>query len=136
MDAFDHVGLEVLSRAECEELLARTPVGRVAFVSDGDVEIFPVNYRWHRGHIVFQTAAGKKLDAAARHVPVTFEIDGWDDRTQTGWSVIVVGRASAVEDDDEIAELGTLGLRPWAPSVRRRRWVRIQPYDISGRKIA
>jgi nitroimidazol reductase NimA-like FMN-containing flavoprotein (pyridoxamine 5'-phosphate oxidase superfamily) len=131
----DHAGLGVLDRRACDELLATTPVGRVAFVSDGDIVILPVNYRFHDGAVVFRTTAGAKLEAAARHSSVSFEIDGWDSQTQTGWSVLVKGVAVEILDDETAGDLFGLGLRPWSDAVERRRWVRIRPDEVTGRKI-
>ena len=131
----DHVGLEVLSNAQCDELLADNTIGRLAFVSDGDVVIFPVNYRYTNHTIVFRTADGTKLDVAANHQPVAFEIDGYDLESKTGWSVLVKGIARYVMEETEEAELADLDLRPWAPLTRVRRWVRISPEEITGRKI-
>ncbi len=131
----DHAGLEVLTRAECDHLLATTPIGRVAFQSDGEIEVLPVNFVWIDGTVAFRTAAGAKLEAAARHAPVSFEIDSWDPETRTGWSVLVKGVSIEILEEDDEASLKTTGLRPWAEAVERRRWVRIRPDDITGRKI-
>jgi nitroimidazol reductase NimA-like FMN-containing flavoprotein (pyridoxamine 5'-phosphate oxidase superfamily) len=131
----DHVGLEVLSNAQCDELLTDNTIGRLAFVSDGDVVIFPVNYRYTNHTIVFRTADGTKLDVAANQQPVAFEIDGYDLDSKTGWSVLVKGIARYVMEETEEAELADLDLRPWAPLTRVRRWVRISPEEITGRKI-
>jgi hypothetical protein len=108
----------------------------VAFVADGEVIILPVNYRFHEGAIVFRTAVGAKLEAAARHAPMSFEIDGWDEETQTGWSVLVRGTSVDVLDEEDAEDLFHLGLRPWSNAADRRRWIRIRPDDISGRKIS
>ncbi len=131
----DHIGLEVLSNAECDALLDSTRIGRIAFVADGDVVIFPVNYRYIDHTIVFRTADGTKLEVAANHQPVAFEIDGYDLDTKTGWSVLVKGIARYVLEDEEEAMLAKLDLRPWAPLTQVRRWVRISPEEITGRKI-
>lgn len=131
----DHVGLEVLTEAECDSLLATTTIGRMAFVADGDVVIFPVNYRYRNHTIVFRTADGTKLEVAANHQPVAFEIDGYDTEAKTGWSVLVKGIARYVVDEAAEAELDDLDLRPWAPLTQVRRWVRITPEEITGRKI-
>ena len=40
----DHSGLGVLSTRECFDRIAGTPVGRIAFVSNGDPLILPVNH--------------------------------------------------------------------------------------------
>ena len=57
-------GLEVLSDAECRTLLAGQDVGRVA-VANGGPAILPVVYALLDGDVVFRTAPGEKLIAAA-----------------------------------------------------------------------
>lgn len=131
----DHAGMEVMAPDECNNRLASTPVGRVAFIADGDVTILPINYRFHDGAIVFRTASGSKLEAASHHAPVAFEIDGWDQATQTGWSVLIKGTAVEVLADDEADWEFGIDLRPWSETVERRWWVRIRPDEITGRKI-
>ena len=131
----DHIGLEILSNAECDALLAENLIGRIGFVADGDVVIFPVNYRFTDHTIGFRTAGGTKLEVAANHQPVAFEIDGYDTEAKTGWSVLVKGIARYVVEDEEEAMLADLDLRPWAPLTQVRRWVRISPEEITGRKI-
>ena len=131
----DHAGMVVMSRTECTERLASTPVGRVAFVAAGEVEVLPVNYAWDGHSIVFRTTIGAKLEAAAHHAPITFEIDGWDETTRTGWSVLVKGTGTEVLSEEEASKLFSTGLRPWASATERRRWVRIRPDEVSGRKI-
>ena len=66
---------------------------------------------------------------------VAFEIDGYDLEAKTGWSVLVKGIARYVLEDEEEAMLAQLDLRPWAPLTQVRRWVRISPEEITGRKI-
>ena len=131
----DHGGLEVLTLEECERLLASQQIGRIAFISAGEPMILPVNYRVHDGHIVFRTTTGDKLDAARNASSVGFEVDDWDVDAQTGWSVVIAGAARDVEDDEQIAELEALGLRPWADAVDRSNWVRVFPHEVSGRRI-
>ncbi|MDH4119145.1 MAG: pyridoxamine 5'-phosphate oxidase family protein [Acidimicrobiia bacterium] len=131
----DHAGLVVMGVAEADALLASQSVGRIAFVADGEVVILPINYRMHEGTIVFRTSEGAKLEAGARHASVAFEIDGWDVESQTGWSVLVKGTAVEVLTDDEANALFDLGLRPWAAATEKRRWVRVRPDEITGRKI-
>jgi len=131
----DHGGLEVLKLDECRRLLASQQIGRLAFISAGEPLIMPLNYRMYQGDIVFRTTTGEKLNAARNAASVGFEADEWDADTQTGWSVIVSGRAQDVDDPDVITELNELGLRPWADVVDRNDWVRIVPHEISGRRI-
>jgi hypothetical protein len=65
---------------------------------------------------------------------VAFEADGYDERTRSGWSVLVNGRAHAIYEEAEIQRLSRLGLRPWAGAEERPFWIRIHPTSISGRR--
>ncbi len=132
----DRFGLQILSSDECDRLLGSAVIGRVAFVVDGEPVILPVNYRYHEGTIVIRTAAGEKLDAAGLAAPVAFEIDDWDETTETGWSVLVRGTMEEVYRPEEVAELAHLHLRPWSNPEARRIWVRIRPDEITGRRLA
>jgi nitroimidazol reductase NimA-like FMN-containing flavoprotein (pyridoxamine 5'-phosphate oxidase superfamily) len=131
----DHEGLEIMPPRVCDELLAASEVGRVAFLDAGAPVIFPVNFQFHEGHIVFRTSPGSKLQAAGRRYEVAFEIDDWDAGRRTGWSVIVRGTAEEVASEGDLEVLFGLGLRPWADQTERLQWVRIVPNDITGRRI-
>jgi len=130
----DHAGLEILPFGRCLELLATVPVGRVSFFADGEIVTLPVNYVVDGQDPVFRTAHGSKLSAAEGQDLVAFEADAYDDASQSGWSVLVSGRAQAVYEADEIRRLSRLGLRPWVSDEDRSFWVRIRPTSISGRR--
>ena len=137
IDAFptDRRGLEILSLAECEGLLALGEIGRVAVVVAGEPFIVPVNYRYHHQNVIFRTAAGDKLDVMALRSPVAFQIDGWYPASRTGWSVLVRGISEEVYEEAELKELADLGLEPWAPELQPLTWLRIRSQEISGRRI-
>ena len=86
----DYGGLEILPFERCLELLAAVPVGRVSFFADGEIVVLPVNYVMDGPDPVFRTARGSKLSAAEGQNVVAFEADGYDERTRTGWSVLVL----------------------------------------------
>lgn len=131
----DRTGLEVLAVDECLRLIDQTPVGRVAFVTDGLPTILPVNHRLDGWRIVFRTSAGAKLTVATLARPLAFEVDGFDADTRTGWSVLVRGTAEAIWSTEDERALDELGLEPWADAVDRARWVAIHPDEITGRRI-
>lgn len=133
--ATDHRGLDVLSFDECLDRLRRTHVGRLGFVSAGESVILPVNHGMVGDHVVFRTMPGSKMDVAVAAGNVAYEIDGWDDRTQTGWSVLVKGTAEVVYDSEETARYDLLRLRSWADPAGLGQWVRIRPLEITGREI-
>lgn len=131
----EHTGYEVLDEAECDALLRATPIGRVAFVAAGRPVALPVNYRWHDGSVVFRSREGQKLHAAASGQQVCFEIDGWDARARTGWSVLVKGVANEVTAWAETEELEQLDLVPWSRGGWSECWVRITAEELSGRRF-
>ena len=130
----DHAGLEILPFDVCLQLLATVPVGRVSFLADGEIVVLPVNHVVDGQDPVFRTARGSKLSAAEGQDLVAFEADSYDERTQSGWSVLVNGRAQAVYEEAEIRRLSRLGLHPWVTAVDRPFWVRIRPTSITGRQ--
>jgi nitroimidazol reductase NimA-like FMN-containing flavoprotein (pyridoxamine 5'-phosphate oxidase superfamily) len=131
----DHGGLEILPFERCLQLLATVPVGRVSFFADGEIVVLPVNHGMDGQDPVFRTGRGSKLSAAEGQSVVAFEADGYDERTQTGWSVLVNGRAHAIYEEAEIQRLSRLGLRPWVSAADRPFWIRIRPASITGRRI-
>ena len=130
----DHAGLEVLPFDSCLQLLAAVSVGRVGFVLDGEVMVLPVNFVVDGQSVVFRSASGSKLYCAKDSDTVAFEADNYDDITESGWSVMVKGRAEVVEDDAEIARLSGLGLYSWAGPQDRPFWIRVRPTSVTGRR--
>ncbi len=106
--ATDRHGLEVLSESACWARLANTPVGRIAFIFDGEPAILPVNHALSDHSIVFRTAVGSKLHAARTAQIVAFEVDGMDAASRAGWSVLARGR---LDEAIENASQGPLGAR-------------------------
>jgi len=131
----DHSGLGVLSHDECLRRIRDTQIGRVAFVDDGEPMILPVNHGLDGDAVVFLTAPGAKLLAADRELPVAFEVDAYDADRRAGWSVLVRGTASTVEDPAEVSRLNQLGVSPWADLAERINWVRIRTYSLTGREV-
>ena len=130
----DHAGLEILPFDRCLQLLAAVPVGRVSFFAEGEIVVLPVNHVMDGQDPVFRTARGSKLSAAEGQNVAAFEADGYDERTRSGWSVLVTGRAYAIYEEAEIQRLSRLGLHPWVSAVDRPFWIRIQPTSINGRQ--
>jgi len=134
--ATDHAGLEILHLGDCFRLLESAPVGRIGFLSRGEVVILPVNFLLDGQDVVFRTGTGSKLGSAEIGHYVGFEVDAYDSAAHTGWSVVVTGLAEVVESDAECARLDALGLQSWGGQDTDRSWVRIRPASISGRRIA
>jgi uncharacterized protein len=129
-----HEGLGLLTREQCLDHLRRGGVGRVGLTMHGLPVILPVNFVFVDGDVVFRTGEGTKLQAAAENTVVAFELDAYDDRNESGWSVLVVGHSSTVTDQRDVARLATYDIAPWADGGRAS-YVRVPPQLVSGRQI-
>lgn len=125
----------VIDKAQCLELVASTPVGRLGFNTDAGPMVLPVNFALAGDLIIFRTVEGEKLSAAAAGQPVCFEVDQWDADKRTGWSVVITGVAHEVTDWAEQEQLENLGLVPWSREQWRPMWVKVEPAIISGRVL-
>lgn len=98
--------------------------------------IRPVNYLFDERSqaVVFRTAPGTKFHALLRSANAAFEIDGIDEASRTGWSVIVRGVTDEVTDRSEIQRLDGLRLESWAPGPKEH-WMHIRAWTVSGRRI-
>jgi len=126
-----------LPRAECLRLLAANRFGRLAVaLSEGAPVIRPVNYLFDESSqsVVFRTSHGSKLHAVLQTNEAAFEIDGVEEGSRTGWSVIIHGVAEEITNQAEVRRLDALGVTPWAPG-HKRRWVRIRARTVTGRRI-
>lgn len=133
-NAHDHAQMRILTSEECFKLLASVPVGRIAFVADGRLQIFPVTFAISENRVVLRSAIGSKLDAAEMARDVAFEADQWRDEDRSGWSVMIEGQVRAVTDQERIATLERLDLEPWLAGADMR-WIEIIVSDISGRRL-
>lgn len=130
-------GLMTMPDAECVKLLRANDLGRIAVVDpQGRPQIFPINYFFDEGVVVFRTAPGTKLDLAPGAI-VCFEIDGWDRIAGEGWSVMVKGIAHDITNPRS-APTGRMKLWPVQPAVpgSRESWIGIWANEITGRKFA
>ena len=127
-------GLELLTEDEAWALLVSGEIGRVGITIGALPVIFPVNYRVIDGAIVFRTAPGSKLSAAAEGAVVAFEVDDYQLADRSGWSVLAVGRSEVSHDVDVVFKALNARLEPLAGG-RRSALVRIEPTFISGRRI-
>jgi hypothetical protein len=116
---------------ECLELLGSQSIGRIAVITDGHVDIFPVNYGLDGDGIVFRTNLGSKTRGALAG-EVAFEVDVVEPDAQRGWSVVVRGTAEDITHFDG-PQLADRIQESWAGP--KRRLFRITPHTITGRRV-
>jgi len=123
-----------LDESTCVALLGVHHVGRLIIPGD-DPYVIPVNYTVVGGEVVLRTERRPVIDAVIDH-PIVFEVDMFDDRSKSGWSVVVRGHARDIAvDTDRVGETGT-GVAPesWAPGDRNC-VIRISADRLTGRLL-
>lgn len=126
---------EELSQEQCWDLLRSNTTGRFGFVEDGRVMMFPVNYLVDGQSIYFRTAGDGSIAESVPSPEASFQIDGSHVGRSEGWSVLVNGPSSRVEDGDLLTRLwGKVMAEPWGGGARNL-FIRIQPYRIAGRHV-
>ena len=132
----DHTGLEVLDLETCLARLVAVPVGRLAFHLDGELTILPVAHTLDGVDVCFRTTGDSKIQAAVDRDAVAYEVDEFDAETKTGWSVLVQGTATIVDDEADVRRLDQAARAPWVPPHREAStWVRIRTQSITGRAL-
>lgn len=99
----DEPRFRLLTREECESLLARHRVGRIAFARGNRVDIIPLHYVFAGGVLCGRTERGTRLERTSRNFanawPSAFEVDEVDGLFD--WrSVVVHGHLHAATPGD------------------------------------
>ena len=129
-----------LSRDDCSRLLKAGVAGRVAIGTPDGPHIVPVNYAVDTGgdgteSVLVRTAAYSLLGTYGRDAQLCFEVDQFDHELKRGWSVVVRGRASFVDDHQELARIArSWQPRPWAEG-QRHLVVRVPWTEVTGRQL-
>jgi uncharacterized protein len=132
LDEWYHGHLNEMAIDECWEMIDARTVGRIAFLADEGLSVLPVNYVLADGAVYFMTTS---YGSIARHLGgvsrVAFQVDEFDDFNQSGWSVLLRGRAELLGTDELV---GTSRPNPW-PTGQRTLLVRFLPLSITGRQV-
>ncbi|MFT2752993.1 pyridoxamine 5'-phosphate oxidase family protein [Clavibacter sp. Sh2088] len=118
---------EYLTPEQCLEFLRQEHVGRIAFVADGRIELFPVDYAVVDGAIRIRNSGGTKQIPFDTAEDVVFEVDH-PGAIET-WSVVVRGMARRVPDSAPAAPR----IAPASTDLSRFHRVEIVPVTMTGR---
>jgi len=122
--------LREMSREECLERLNAEVLGRVGFNDDLGPVVLPVNYRIRGGSVIIATGLSTTLARFGVGKVVALEVEDVDPLTESGWSVLVRGRAEMVPHDG--MPESEARPRPWAEGPRPL-LIRIVPETVTGR---
>ena len=97
-----------LSRQECLRLIGEVTVGRVVFTQRALPAVRVVGHLVEADQIIFRADLGPAISTETggdrdRGTVVAYEADLIDAADSVGWSVVVVGRATHVTDETEVA---------------------------------
>ena len=88
-----------LSREECNTILSRNHVGRIAFSFHDHVDIEPINFSYEEDWIYGRTADGTKLRTLAHNRWVAFEMD--EVIAMSDWRSVVIKGALYILEPGE-----------------------------------
>jgi nitroimidazol reductase NimA-like FMN-containing flavoprotein (pyridoxamine 5'-phosphate oxidase superfamily) len=108
-----------LTEDECWDMLEADEFGRLAYRLVDEVHLVPINYVVDNRSLLFRTASGSKLLAAALHSDVALEIDWHDDLA--AWSVVARGQLRRLTEDEQ----HRLDALP-----PRQPWIQLLAYDV------
>lgn len=97
-----------LTKAECRRLLSRTRVARLAYASDGRVDIVPINMVFDGDAIYGRTAPGSRLSAIPQGIEVVLEAD--EHRSAFDWLSVVMRGPFALLNAEEIVATDSVDL--------------------------
>lgn len=118
-----------LDAAECWRLLEAQTMGRLATATGDGPRIWPVNYRVRERSLIFRSAPGSKVSELARDPRVAFEVDGLESGLH--WSVVVLGTAHVIDEDDPGPRTERDELQTVAPGPKTILF-RIEPESVTG----
>ncbi len=130
----DRNGLQILERSECLRLLDGATLGRVGVTSRALPVVLPVNFLLDDARILIRTGRGTKMAAALDDAVVAFEVDDFDPLSHSGWSVLVTGVATVLEDPIELELIEHYPLPHWATTATDH-VVAISTDLVSGRRL-
>jgi nitroimidazol reductase NimA-like FMN-containing flavoprotein (pyridoxamine 5'-phosphate oxidase superfamily) len=127
--------MDELSPETCIDLLRMHSIGRISVIVDGFPVVLPVNYRFVESVtgplILLRTRPGNVIDKAGMNS--AFEIDSIDPSHCIGWSVLVRGQLSHVDDATVERIKEQFDPVPWLKG--RDSWLIVKPLQVTGRRL-
>lgn len=139
-----------VARGEALTLLASVPLGRIVFTENAMPAVSPASHLVSRGSLIARSHDGSAVVPSSsahsdisqpgegtRGTVVAYQADHIDLDSRLGWSVVVTGPATPVEDPAEIEEYEA-ALPPWTDKTRDGNYgqiIRIDPGIVNGYRL-
>lgn len=94
------MSMEPLPRDEAVSLLRDAPVAHLGMIDGDEPYVTPMSFVLDGERIFFRTVTGRKLDVIGANPNVCIEVSTYDEKTGDWASVIVVGVAEEIEDEE------------------------------------
>jgi nitroimidazol reductase NimA-like FMN-containing flavoprotein (pyridoxamine 5'-phosphate oxidase superfamily) len=127
---FFHDDAQVLSDAECQDLLASTNLGRIALTIRALPVIMPVNYGYLGGSVILGMSDGPARRALAEENVIALGVDS-SNLTDVFWALLVIGKATEVTDTPQRAQFQSLGLAD-PTGLPASHYLQLQPDILTG----
>ncbi|MFD8500051.1 pyridoxamine 5'-phosphate oxidase family protein [Amycolatopsis sp. NPDC059657] len=130
---YERAGVNELSYRECLRLLGTVSLGRLVHSAHALPAVRLVPFAVRESAVIMRVV-DSDVAKAVRDAVVAFQADDVLADLGGGWSVTVVGHATAVKDAAELAKLA--GLRPWPWGIKKDgEYVRIAAEVVSGTRV-
>lgn len=129
------MGIRVLTRDECLQLLGQVPIGRIALSINALPAIYPVNFELLGESVFFGAMAGSRLALAINGNIVAFQADSYDLDQHCGWTVMGVGHSKRVDVADDLQRLVSGVPEPWVLGHTAAQLVEVKLASLSGHAI-
>ena len=124
----------VLDTVTSRQLLGSVRVGRIALPDEPSPTVLPVDFVLHGDQVLFRTVEGAKLEAAQARGPASFQADGVDADSDTGWSVLVRGHLDELISPSDEQQAAIERLHPLVGGDRPH-VVGLSIESVSGRRV-
>ena len=130
----DQQGFEMLTPAQCADLLQDCRLGRLAVVDHALPVIVPIAFTLCDGDVIMSAGPGTVSRAAAARQIVCFQVDRADEVSLEAWSVAMVGPLSIVSgsDLDSVAPSAIRSV-PWTRHAAN--FAMLRPHVVTGRRF-
>jgi nitroimidazol reductase NimA-like FMN-containing flavoprotein (pyridoxamine 5'-phosphate oxidase superfamily) len=127
-------GLATLGEPACWELLPDSGLGRLAWANpDGRILVVPVNYGRDGHTIIVRTGDTELLDRARTGTRAAFQVDELEQGLRSGWTILINGTLSEVDDVDRAERLARL-VDPWLREPRPHVLL-LRATQVTGRRV-